>query len=398
VSKSVFFTTRHWEPVMRVSALQIRMLENRSYFYGNVRLFWLTAVLLLLAVVPGCGGKAAVEVQASQSEGGTSHRTMRPISGGPVGAAPSSAVYDEVPNDVRVVVVVDQAEIRDDVGIAEKLGTGIVLTPRRNENGKLRVRHSRRVGWIAKNQTIPIAGAMAYFTQKIRENPQDAQFLVARGLVHHALGRNELAAIDFDDAIALNPKLVRAHHNRGLVSHSWTAEQHYKKAIEIDPEYAMSHVDMSIGYSGVDGDVKHLRRGLELDPDNFFAYFYLAKRCEVGKNHDEFIKAVEQMLRLDPEDPDALNQRAWFMATSPQAKYRNGDQAVTDATKACEGTGWGEPNFIDSLAAAYAEVGDFRAAVKWQTKAILPLADDDDRLDDFQRRLELYRAGGPYRE
>ncbi len=56
-----------------------------------------------------------------------------------------------------------------------------------------------------------------------------------------------------------------------------------------------------------------------------------------------------------------------------------------------------EPGTLDTLAAAYAEAGDFDAAVRWQARAIELLGDESAR-DRFRSRLELYRARKPYRE
>ena len=88
---------------------------------------------------------------------------------------------------------------------------------------------------------------------------------------------------------------------------------------------------------------------------------------------------------------------AWLRATCPDASYRDGKQAVTGATKACELSEWKNANAVDTLAAAYAETGQFDKAVEWQQKAI-DLAPKEDTKEKGRRRLELYKAGKPYRE
>ena len=72
------------------------------------------------------------------------------------------------------------------------------------------------------------------------------------------------------------------------------------------------------------------------------------------------------------------------------------------ATKACELTRWRESYYFDTLAAAYAEVGDYAKAVEWQSKAVTD-AEFKKRVgeEEFSRakeRLELFNAGKPWRE
>ena len=52
---------------------------------------------------------------------------------------------------------------------------------------------------------------------------------------------------------------------------------------------------------------------------------------------------------------------------------------------------------VGTLAAAYAEAGEYDAAVHWQTKAnaLYPAADDRER---GEARLKLYQDKKPYRE
>ena len=88
---------------------------------------------------------------------------------------------------------------------------------------------------------------------------------------------------------------------------------------------------------------------------------------------------------------------AWVRATSPDARYRNGAVAVEYATKACELSKWNHWGRIDTLAAAYAEQGNFEEAIRWQTKAI-ELAPTEPDKKEGRELLDLYKTGQPYRE
>ncbi len=86
-----------------------------------------------------------------------------------------------------------------------------------------------------------------------------------------------------------------------------------------------------------------------------------------------------------------LNEAAWDLATSSDAAKRDGNRAVELASKACEKDSYRTPTFLDTLAAAYAEAGNFDAAVKWQMMAIEQNAPNGDN-DEFRNRLGLYEA------
>jgi hypothetical protein len=62
----------------------------------------------------------------------------------------------------------------------------------------------------------------------------------------------------------------------------------------------------------------------------------------------------------------------------------------------CELDGWDRWNHVDTLAAAYAEAGDFPNAVKWEEKAI-ELAPDKSQ-GKLRAHLDLFKADKPYRE
>ena len=101
-------------------------------------------------------------------------------------------------------------------------------------------------------------------------------------------------------------------------------------------------------------------------------------------------------LRIAPNSARALRERAWILATCPNAKIRDGEQAVLSASKACELTGWNEPHTLAILAAACSEAADFEGAVKWQQKALdlLPEKSPDKR--EYRGLLDRYKAKKPY--
>ena len=86
-----------------------------------------------------------------------------------------------------------------------------------------------------------------------------------------------------------------------------------------------------------------------------------------------------------------LSDRAWFQATCPSSSFRNGQQAVRDAKAACSIMAWKDEDMIDTLAAAYAETGDFDSAVRdvAQALAIKGISREDEKV--FREHLALFQ-------
>lgn len=133
------------------------------------------------------------------------------------------------------------------------------------------------------------------------------------------------------------------------------------------------------------------------------------KTIEGEPNAWDVVRSIERSVLFDPtskhaaelrtwvySQPDICNEIAWELATDWSEYIRNGRQAFLLAGRAVQLTNYRDPGCLDTLAAAYAECGDFKSAVSYQIKA-LDLAPSNDKAD-FESRLRLYRAGRPYRE
>jgi serine/threonine protein kinase len=133
-----------------------------------------------------------------------------------------------------------------------------------------------------------------------------------------------------------------------------------------------------------------------LDPTVESYYFSRGLKHRYAKGDwrralDDFSEAI----RLEPASQVSYKCRAEILASCPDAGYRDGRRAIEDATRACELSGWKDVDYLNVLAAAYAEAGDFQKAIEWQEKALNLLTDANQR-PSFEERLGLYQAGKPY--
>lgn len=157
-----------------------------------------------------------------------------------------------------------------------------------------------------------------------------------------------------------------------------------------EPESAL--VEMDTAMPLLAGDVEDAERAF---------YHYLRSNVFQALNRSaETLTELQEAVRLNPKSASACNNLAWLLATSTDDGLRDGRRAIALGKQTCDLTMWEEPGAIDTLAAAYAEAGDFANAVKWQKKALDAIGGTplEDERPGFEERLKLYEAGKPHRE
>jgi Flp pilus assembly protein TadD len=90
----------------------------------------------------------------------------------------------------------------------------------------------------------------------------------------------------------------------------------------------------------------------------------LADRSQMDGDTQEAIQHYRNALDMDSNDPVVLNHLAWMLTTAAKPELRDGKEAVRLATRAVELTDSRRPLYIGTLAAAYAQAGQFPEAVK----------------------------------
>ncbi|HEV2208196.1 MAG TPA: fused MFS/spermidine synthase [Verrucomicrobiae bacterium] len=112
------------------------------------------------------------------------------------------------------------------------------------------------------------------------------------------------------------------------------------------------------------------------------------------------IAAYRQAVSLQPGSSVALNNLAFLLATAPDPTLRDGAEAVKYAQQACLLTGYSNAATLSTLAAAYAEAGQFDDAVATTEKACKVAADQTQPalLEENLHLLDLYRRKQPYHQ
>jgi tetratricopeptide (TPR) repeat protein len=213
--------------------------------------------------------------------------------------------------------------------------------------------------------------AIRHFSEVLRIKPDhaDARYRMANLLAEQ--GRSEDALAEYSKTLQINPNHARAH---------------YKLAVH------------SARLGKLNEAIRHYSEVLRIKPDHADAHYSLGKAFAQQGRTEEAIECYRQALWLKPDWLEALNSLAWVYATDENPELRNGPAAVQLAQRACELTGYKNPNILDTLAAAYAEADSFSDAVRTAEKAldIAVLSGQKELVEKIQHCLGLYKAGKAY--
>jgi tetratricopeptide (TPR) repeat protein len=229
-----------------------------------------------------------------------------------------------------------------------------------------------------------------------------------RGMTYRKLEKFDTAIRDFDKAIDIRTRLIETEgrkeledefandlNSRGIAFRNFgkpgSAVKDFDKAIEI-----CTRLIESAGRQDLVVD-------LAMEHDNRrHALIDLGKTEDAIQDSEMAIKIYTRLVETDGLEEfaddlaDVLKDLAWLHATCPDEKFRNGTRAVDLALHHCKLVGWTNFDSLDTLAAAYAEMGEFDSAVKWEVKA-LNLAPEDAK-EELGARLKLFQSTKPFRD
>ena len=216
----------------------------------------------------------------------------------------------------RVVTNTRRAELMLFSGEKISCGVGAILDIRSASEGRLLASFGGHTGWIGHDTVIPLEHAITYFTERIKENPDDPFLRVARGSVFLEKGEVGLALEDAN--WALRKQHNAAFYNlRGVCHdrrHEWNeAIDDFFEAIALEPNDAASFFNRAGSYISMGNDVKAMAdivTAIRLAPMNSRYYHQRGQVHLMRQDYEEAFSDFSYAIQLDPSYSPTYRERA----------------------------------------------------------------------------------------
>jgi len=244
--------------------------------------------------------------------------------------------------------------------------------------------------------------AMADFQTSLEADPDNWRALHNRAVTYAQNGDFAEAFDDFSRVIQLSPQFPKAYSNRATLyvqaSQPENALSDFDRALELDPDLFAALVGRGrichqIGR--LHEALESLNAAVEIDGENAEVVCSRADLYADLGNYTEALTDYARAIDLQPDFAHAYRNGAWLLATCPDERFRDAENAVAGAKQALE-FGYGQRHSgLDTLAAALASAGRFEEAVSTIQQAI-EVAPEESR-GAYEVRLRLYETRQPFR-
>jgi tetratricopeptide (TPR) repeat protein len=248
--------------------------------------------------------------------------------------------------------------------------------------------------------------ATGHFLKALQIYPDRAEIHNNLASALNAQGRFDQAVKHWNAALKIDPRYAEARNDMGtglfLKGKLDEAIGQWQRAVDAKPDFIQARYNLgrALARKGeLNGAIRHWRKAVEIDPQFAQAYFGLGDIFYLRGQAPEAMANWTEGLRLKPDYLPALRQKAWVLATWPEASLRRGDEALILAQRSARLSGEGEPETLDILAAANAELGCFDKAAEIARRALAIAAQQNKPVlaEALKTRISHYEAKTPFR-
>ena len=222
--------------------------------------------------------------------------------------------------------------------------------------------------------------AIADYSETIKLDPNNPLAYYARGDARLRNGECDKAVADFTEGAKIDPEqnsrsgdpAARSAKNRwpGKEARDLLAFVRGEPADNPHSHENLKALAGTVATALADPAIERCNQTIVSNPDASPAYVTRARAWLERGCYTHALADSRKATQLDPKNAAVWDLFAQIRATCPDYTVRNGENAIQAATKACELTEWKNASYVSTLAAAYAETGDFASAVKWENRAI----------------------------
>jgi len=247
------------------------------------------------------------------------------------------------------------------------------------------------------------AAAIDDLTKALEIDPRSVETLLTRASLHEAQQDFELALEDLKTVEKIQPGAPHTSLLRSMVYQRMEkfddAALELRRLVRANPKNVQLRMQLGLNYSLGNHHqlaITEFDKIIQSDNKSWIAYYSRADILLNTGKHKQAIADYKVALELKRDSEGLLNNLAWVLATSPVDDLRDGTLAVKLALEACELSEYKKPHIISTLAAAYAESGDFEMAIKWAGKAV-ELGEGEIQ-EQLESELKSYQDGKQWRE
>jgi len=211
----------------------------------------------------------------------------------------------------------------------------------------------------------------------------------------------------FKHALAVTTNNDVAENNLGIVYLQQAkldkAISLLQAAVNLRPDNTPAHENLAkalLQKGEVADALIHYQKLLELQPNNIEVHNIVGTVLIQHGRIREGVEEWQNVLAIQPDNGNALSNLAWIFATSPDDSLRDGAKAVQLAEDALRISGRRIPIIFRTLAAAYAETGEFSQAIQTAQQGI-ELANSQGNFSlatELQGNITLYQEHQPLRD